>query len=529
MSTNQDAQNNAASATLSPTQLESFVTDTLSSGTQSSTAEQQATEAGQSAPPPASSPGFSARSVPQAATSQIPTLIAAYKLRIRSISRCAREYIALAQKTSQEWRDRYLLQLEEISTELKSLSSSSQLGESETKVKSLIAPIMDAIKKGDFHYHIEKPHSAILSQSLLIFGFSAFDAFLGALIAQLCQEEHRLLHKFEEKTVQVHDLLAVQTIEEVLTRLIERDISTLLRDSYDDVFTALEKRHDIHTLKDFPNWQGFIEAAQRRNLITHCDGIVNAQYIEACKRSGVALGSEVVSGYQLEVSSQYLQETLDILYEVGVKLAYVLWRKTNPSQAKESEKHLSLEVYDLLVREEWHLAKIIGKFSLELPKPKHDLYVRIGRINYAQALKWSGDNIGAMTVLDADWSSSTRDLRLGVEVLRENFDDAVSLMKAIGKNGELVNDPAYHEWPLFRKFRTTEKFKLAYAEVYGAPFNRESEKGLPMNVISEPQLTGQESPPKMPETGDKTMSPEPLPEIKPDSAQDADSGKAGTD
>jgi hypothetical protein len=463
--------------------------------------------------------------------SQIPSIITAYTTRIRIISRCAQEYIALAQKTSQEWSNSYFEQLDQCSKSLEIFKNRESLTEEDrTQLASIIVLIAHPKNKGDFQYHVEHSHSKILSQSLLIFAFSAFDAFVGVLINQLCQEERRLIYKLDEKEVKIHDLLGCNSIKEVLDKIIERDISSLLRNNYDEIFTALARRHELATLKNFPNWTSFIEASQRRNLITHCGGKVNVQYIEACKQSGMQLGAKIVPGYQLKVGLEYLQATLDILYEVGVKLGYTLWHKAIPDRAEESEMSLGLGLYELLVREEWHLAKIIGKFAIDLPGRKCDLHGRIARINYAQALKWSGDNACAMKIIDgADWSSCIRDLRLGVEVLKGNFCEAVSLMKAIGKNGEIVDQPGYHQWPLFREFRTTEEFKLAYESVYGTPFVADSENQSPINISRQEQLTEQGLLCSIQETGEGTMSPMPLSEIIEAKEPDADSDSPGTE
>jgi hypothetical protein len=487
-------------------------------------------DAQNNAVPTAPSPDISVGLAAQAETSRVPEIISSYTMRIRLISRCAREYISLAQKTSQEWRSSQLAQLGQCKQDLEFLAGRAALDEADrAKLTLVLTFLTDRNREYDIQYHALAQPSDMLSQSLLIFAFSAFDAFVGVLVAQLCQEESQLIHKFEQKTVTVHELLDCDTIKEVLNRLIERDIDALLRHSYDDIFTALAKRHGLETLKKFPNWPKFIEAGQRRNLITHCNGIVNAQYIVACKRSGVTLAKKVTPGYQLKVGPKYLQCALDILYEVGVKLGHTLWRTGEPSRIEESEKCLGDEVYQLLCREEWSLAKVLGEFAMSFRRPKRDLYNRIARINYAQAMKWSGDNAGAMTVLDStDWSSSIRDLRLGVEVLRGNFDEAVALMKGIGKNGELVNQPAYREWPLFREFRTAETFKLAYSEVYGEPFPAEPKQGTPIRTLNAPQLTNQEHLDKILKTGEETMSTSPLPEIKPDNASVAESGKPGS-
>lgn len=48
-------------------------------------------------------------------------------------------------------------------------------------------------------------------------------------------------------------------------------------------FEVLQKRLELK-LTEFPHWRRFVEAAQRRNLLTHCDGIVSEQYLSVCRK-----------------------------------------------------------------------------------------------------------------------------------------------------------------------------------------------------------------------------------------------------
>ena len=104
-----------------------------------------------------------------------------------------------------------------------------------------------------------------------------------------------------------------------------------------------------------------------------------------------------------------------------------------------------------------------------------DIDLRIRTINSAIATKFSGDENGCKTTLESlDWSAALRDFRLAISVLSDNFPAAAELMISIGKRGELVDELAYHDWPLFYKFRESPDFLSAYATVYGISFIKEA-------------------------------------------------------
>ncbi|WP_010583076.1 hypothetical protein [Schlesneria paludicola] len=315
---------------------------------------------------------------------------------------------------------------------------------------------------------IGSSHDEIIAEGLFILGFSTFDAFIGNLLRAIFSQSPELIYKLEEKAIKVGDFLKCKTIEEAVEKLIDRDISSLLRDSYDEQFTKIANRHGLNTIKAFESWPKFIEAAQRRNLITHCNGIVSQQYLSECLRCEFKIPDNVIEGTQLKISGEYLQASLDVLYEVGLKLAHTLWRKTCPNQIEKSEKALTDEGFKLLQQQKFSLAKTIGLFAIGLPNAKSDLQSKISRINCAQAIKWSGDKPAALKILNnVEWSGSIRDLRLAVEVLRENYSNAADLMREIGKKGELVLRVGYETWPVFREFRETTEFKNAFREIYG--------------------------------------------------------------
>jgi hypothetical protein len=100
-----------------------------------------------------------------------------------------------------------------------------------------------------------------------------------------------------------------------------------------------------------------------------------------------------------------------------------------------------------------------------------DVRRRMAIINYAIALKFSGEEAKARLVLTTlDWSASNNDFRLAEAVLLDRFDDAAAIMRRIGKKGAFVRQESYHVWPLFRAFRQTHEFMNAYQEVFGYPF-----------------------------------------------------------
>lgn len=319
-------------------------------------------------------------------------------------------------------------------------------------------------------------HRQLLAGSLLISAFSVFDAFVASLLRCLYLRNTDLL-RCSEKSLTLSKLIGYSTVDQARDALIEEEIESLLREKYSTAFSKIAHRFNIGTLTKFESWPVFVEASQRRNLITHCDGIVSNQYLEICRREGVTLDQKVTVGTKLTADLGYLETALTTLYETGVKLGQVLWRKACPSELNEADNSLTDQIIEVLTREEWELARRLTEFSVKLPRVANDLNQRIMVINHAQAIRWSGDPQGAIAFLNKyDWTSAVRDFRLAVAVLQDDYSQAADLMRHIGRTGELVNCRTYIDWPLFREFRTTDQFRMAFEEVYGVPFQNEARR-----------------------------------------------------
>lgn len=308
-----------------------------------------------------------------------------------------------------------------------------------------------------------------LASSLFINLFSAFDKFTGILIKELYLSKPELF-KSLNKEIKLSEVLILDSLDDLKASVLSDDIEQLRRKSYLDQFKELENRFSIN-LRNFKTWPIFIEAAQRRNLLTHCDGVVSQQYLKTCKEVGYKFSETPQEGERLRVDTEYFFLACFTVGEVGVMLGQTLWRKLIPQDIADADNHLHRLVYQFLEMEEWGPAILLSHFAKNLPKFSEEKIRRINIINHAIALTATGKKSSAIKIIQSeDWSVVTPEFQLAVAVLTEKEGEAISLMKSIGKEGDMLNELAYHEWPLFRDFRKKEVFLDTYAEIYGYPF-----------------------------------------------------------
>ncbi len=299
--------------------------------------------------------------------------------------------------------------------------------------------------------------------------FSAFDAFTGDLFKGLYARKPDLFGSLNQN-LSFADVLKAPSIEALKQQVLENDIELLRRKSYVDQFETIGRRFDV-PLTGFDRWPDFVECSQRRNLLTHCDGIVTDQYLSVCHKAGFDISRLPAGGSKVKLGEKYFFASCELVMEVSIKVGHTLWRKALPEELEEADKHLQLTQFEALQNGFWLRARIIGEFAFDQKKMFSDELRKIITVNYVQALKRDGAVEEAKKVLDAvDWSASAVPFKLARAVLMEDYQKASTLMKKIGSGNEFVSESAYHTWPLFIEFRETDEFASTYLEVFGHPY-----------------------------------------------------------
>ncbi len=274
----------------------------------------------------------------------------------------------------------------------------------------------------------------------------------------------------KDKSIPLSELLILGSLEVVRERIFSKEVESVLRSSHAEQFSWMETAFSVPLTKGLESWPLFIELTERRNLFVHCDGVVSDQYIGVCRKHNVPIEKGTEVGKKLKADRKYLRQSFEVLYEIGLKLSQVLWRKLSPDDVKKAESSLSHFTYELLIEENYKLAKNLLDFAcctLKKWASEGDRLVYV--VNRALAYKFSGDDEMCQSILNAeDWSACADNYSLCVTVLRGDFDKAKSIMLKIGSTG-CVTEADYAEWPCFKEFRASDEFVSAFSDVFGYP------------------------------------------------------------
>lgn len=322
------------------------------------------------------------------------------------------------------------------------------------------------------HFNLSR---VLLPRSLLVSLISQYDAYLGRVLRTIFIKKPEILNASEKK-ISFEALSQFSSIDAAREYILEKEVEAILRSSHADQFKWMENTFSVPLTKDLAIWPSFIELTERRNLFVHTDGVVSSQYIAVCKLHKCKLDDDAKEGQRLDVPQDYFKAAHSCIYEIGVKLGHVLWRKLLPDERAAADDHFISTTYELIEKGKWDLAISLLDFACtEFKKFSSEGSQLTLTVNRAQAYKWKGDEDRCKQIMKAvDWSAKSDQYRLADAVLADDWPRAAKVMRRIGKDGA-VDQNDYRDWPLFREFRKQQQFLDAYEEVFGTPFPKRSE------------------------------------------------------
>jgi hypothetical protein len=324
--------------------------------------------------------------------------------------------------------------------------------------------------------------ASLFPKTMLVMLVSQFDDFIGQLVRGLFTIKPQVLNA-SEKNIAFADLVTFGSVEVARDFIVEKEVEGVLRSSHSEQFKWLESRLGIPLTKDLPAWSKFIEVTERRNLFAHTDGSISGQYLKVCESCGALNGNGPKRGEKLGCSPEYFFSACQAVLEVGLKLAYVMWRKLLPDFRAKADLRYNDHCVQIIELSEYRLAIELLKFAFEIPKPPESTPKLFMTVNLAQAHKWNGDKDAMGAILaDIDWANLAPHYQLAEAVLRDDLNRAAKLMKLLGIS-EDVTEQGYIEWPLFREFRKSAVFAQTFKEVFGHEFELQT-------VVEQPKPQG---------------------------------------
>jgi hypothetical protein len=217
------------------------------------------------------------------------------------------------------------------------------------------------------------------------------------------------------------------SIEDARNFVVDKEVESVLRKNHAEQFDWLENKFGLPLREGLKAWPVFIEVTERRNLFVHTNGIISHQYLDVCRRHSCSLGSDVCAGQSLSVPRTYFESAHECIFEIGVKLSQVLWRKLKPEDIEKADSNLVSVCYELLADGRYRIAKVLLDFAAETLKKYASEENRLTFVvNRAQAYKWSGEEEAVKNIVnEEDWSATSAKFQLAHAVLMNDLKTAV--------------------------------------------------------------------------------------------------------
>lgn len=308
-----------------------------------------------------------------------------------------------------------------------------------------------------------------LPEAMVISLVSVYDAFLSKLL-RVALNKHSEIVLTSEKSIKYSDLKKFSSIEEASLSLIDKEIEGIIRLSHHEQFDRMEKLFSMPLRTNLTIWPQFIELCERRNLLTHVGGIVSQQYIINCKSQKCDV-SNIKIGTKLGVDNKYFVVAVNCIYEVGIKLGYVFWRKFAAHERDDADRALNDLCFQLIFWRAYNVAEALLSFGVETIKTRSglDQTRRMMVVNLANAVKLQKRKEDAQKILNKeDWSASSDNFLICVAAIKEDIDFVIDLMKKMGKNNSFAEH--YRMWPVFKNINTDKRFIDAFESIFGEPF-----------------------------------------------------------
>lgn len=313
--------------------------------------------------------------------------------------------------------------------------------------------------------NVEIAHSArtILPESSLSLLVSQFDTLVSAFIRDILTSTPGILES-SEKTLKYSELLKNKSIKSVKSLLIEKEVDSIIRDNHNYHFQWIESKIGVNNIIDDHNlFLKFIEITERRNIVIHNNSIVNDYYLNNCKK--LKLPIELKLNDKVKVTPQYILDAYYCFFKVGIRLTYQIYKKLYPQKLDALDEEISNICYKLIVNKELELASSILDFIIKQKISPRALI--ICTINKALILKMERKEVEVKKIISSqDWSNLQDEFKLAKAVIVDDKDNALLLMKKIGKNSDLFRKSDYREFPLFYKISKSKKFREMFKVIF---------------------------------------------------------------
>lgn len=339
----------------------------------------------------------------------------------------------------------------------------------------------------DFTYIVHKRNASVLMRKMdVVYRFQRqvrtySNSFVLSLIAQYeamfsdvvkaTLKMHPRIYISDDVKISAADVISSGNLSEIKAKIIDNKVDELLRDKHKSQLENLFKKLKI-PMPPAELMRDFSEICERRNLITHANGVVNSRYLENLKKDGFEEKNLPELGSALKGGSRYIMTANARVALLGFWIVHSVWRKLLPKEKDESTSHLINAIHDLLVAGYTKMARRLCHFALnnfDEMGATHKAYIIVNlalsyHLEEGIPEKQRVEGIDKSLAL-RDWSIVNAELSLALCCLREDFGNLERHIDDAVREGLTSNE--FLTWVLFKKIRSHPIYAAKMLEHFG--------------------------------------------------------------
>lgn len=269
-----------------------------------------------------------------------------------------------------------------------------------------------------------------------------------------------------DRTFTAAQLFDMKDMSNVIDVIIDSEVDNVMRGSHTNQIDYLEKIGKIDFKDKYGNWSSFVEIFERRNIVSHNNGIVNDIYVNNCKAAGISKLPPF--GTKLKLTRGYMRKSANILHEVLLLILFELWNKIEKNQKKELYYGINETGFDLIRAKNYGLASRILEFALnKKDQNASEEARRMIAVNLAISTKFSSEASSFEEALNHfQWDACSDKFQICIAAIREDIDTVQRLMPRVRMSEDIVARD-FQTWPAFHWVRTNPAFLDSVRETYG--------------------------------------------------------------
>ncbi|WP_228238081.1 hypothetical protein [Allomuricauda sp. M10] len=258
----------------------------------------------------------------------------------------------------------------------------------------------------------------------------------------------------KKKTLSLENLKTFGDIKDAEKFLIDQKIEEIFRGGFESWLSILKDEIKIKSELAYRQKDELIEIYQRRNLLVHNGGVVNSIYLTKVPES---LRENVKIGDELEVTKEYLENSICKIHLVFTLIASEIWKKIE-KKSETREEILNDIVYSNLLENRWDIAGGISE-AIFKDRDNASAHRTVAQLNSWLCIKREGkyDSI-SKEINEVDYSDKALKFQMGLWGLKEDKKKFFSNLESSIKTDELTVENVL-EFPIFEEMRKTEEFE----------------------------------------------------------------------